>query len=412
MSSDSIAVIGAGPVGLVSALAFARDGFAVTVFEAEDQVNLAPRAMVYLNPLLPDLDELGILDDMKSRGHIDRDGFNMNLVALDEVLSAPNSVLDGLMPTPFNVHLGQGEVCAIVLEHLGRLSNVEVKWGHALTGLEQDDSGVTLTFQKKDGSASPGRFGWVIGADGGRSVVRELIGATAEGITWDDRFVATNVFTDFRSLGMKSSNMYVHPTLAAVIADIDGHGLWRCTFQESAELPEEGLRQRIDDYYHALLGEDGVYEIDTFSPYRMHQRMSTKMREGRVVLAGDAAHLTNPTGGLGLTTGLYDVIALHEGLGALIGGTADASVLDRYEAERTKTFTEISSPTATHLKNVVYGRHDAETLRALTEPMRQGTKDVESQRQMLLGLDAVRSPSLLATDGGGVEGHALLHLAE
>lgn len=411
MSSDSIAVIGAGPVGLVSALAFARDGYDVTVFEAADQLNMAPRAMVYLNPLLPDLDELGILDDMKTRGHIDREGFNMHLIALDEVLSAPNSVLDGLMPTPFNVHLGQGEVCAIVLEHLGRLPNVEVTWGHALVGLEQDASGVTLALRTTGGSETSARFDWVIGADGGRSAVRDLIGATAEGTTWNERFVATNVFTDFRSLGMKSSNMYVHPTLAAVIADIDGHGLWRCTFQESAELPEEGLRQRIDEYYRALLGPDGEYEIDTYSPYRMHQRMSTKMREGRVVLAGDAAHLTNPTGGLGLTTGLYDVIALREGLGALIGGTADESVLDRYEAERTKTFTGISSPTATHLKNVVYGGHDAETLRVLTEPMREGTKDIESQRQMLLGLDAVRSPSLLSAEATA-DGHALTHLAQ
>jgi len=412
MGSDSIAVIGAGPVGLIAALAFARDGFDVTVFEAEDQVNLAPRAMVYLNPLLPDLHELGILDDMKNRGHIDREGFNMHLVALNEVLSAPNSVLDGLMPTPFNVHLGQGQVCTIVLEHLGRLPNVEVRWGHSLVGLEQSDSGVTLTVQKKGGTTTTARYGWVIGADGGRSAVRELIGATAEGMTWDDRFVATNVFADFRSLGMKSSNMYVHPTLAAVIADIDGHGLWRCTFQESADLPEEGLRQRIDDYYHALLGEDGVYEIDAYSPYRMHQRMSTKMHEGRVVLAGDAAHLTNPTGGLGLTTGLYDVISLREGLGALIAGEADESVLDRYAAERTKAFTEISSPTAVFLKDVVYGRHPAETLRTLTEPMRQSTQDIESQRQMLLGLDAVRSPSLLLTDNSSAGSRALSHPAD
>jgi hypothetical protein len=73
-------------------------------------------------------------------------------------------------------------------------------------------------------------------------------------------------------------------------------------------------------------------------------------------------------------------------------------VLDRYAAERSKTFTEVISPTASHLKNIVYGGHDAVALRELTQPMRDATKDTESQQAMLLGLDGVRSPSLLAGD--------------
>ena len=182
--------------------------------------------------------------------------------------------------------------------------------------------------------------------------------------------------------------------------DIDGKGRWRVTFQEDATLPAETVRERIDAYFRALLpalnAPEPTYELAAFTPYRMHQRLSTKLRDGRVTLAGDAAHLTNPTGGLGLTGGIYDVIALHEALSALIGGRAGTEVLDRYAAERSKTFTELISPTASHLKNVVYGGHGAATLRELTQPMREATKDTESQRAMLLGLDGVRSPSLLA----------------
>jgi 3-(3-hydroxy-phenyl)propionate hydroxylase/6-hydroxy-3-succinoylpyridine 3-monooxygenase len=395
MRGDSIAIAGGGPVGLIAALAFGRDGHDVTVFEAEAAPSMAPRAIVYLNPLLPDLDRLGILADMKARGHVDHEGFNLHLVELGEVLSAPNTVLNGVLAHPYNVHLGQGDVCQVALEHLGRLPNVDIRFGQRVTGLEQDGGGVTLTI----GDHGAHRAGWVIGADGGRSRVRELIGATADGMTWDERFVATNVSFDFRSVGMKSSNMYAHPALAAIIADIDGRGQWRVTFQEDASLPAETVRERIDAYFCALLpalnAPEAAYEVAAFTPYRMHQRLSTKLRDGRVTLAGDAAHLTNPTGGLGLTGGIYDVIALHEGLSAVIGGRAGTDVLDRYAAERSKTFTEVISSTASHLKNIVYGGHDAATLRELTQPMREAIRDADSQRAMLLGLDGVRSPSLL-----------------
>jgi 3-(3-hydroxy-phenyl)propionate hydroxylase len=391
--SDSVCIVGAGPAGVIAALSLARHGIPVTLIDADAGPNMSPRAIVYLNPLLPDLDALGILDEMKSRGHIDTEGFNMHLVALDEVLSAPNTVLEGFMPTPFNIHMGQGEFTTLVLEHLARLDNVDVIWGTKVVGLEQDDAGVTLRLE----GAEPRnlRADWVVGADGARSVVRTAIGATLEGTTWDERFVATNLRYDFRKMGMKSSNLFVHPELAAVIAQINATGLWRCTFQEDASLPLETLEDRIREYFRKLLGADAEYELVAYQPYKMHQRMATKMREGRVVLVGDAAHLTNPTGGLGLTTGLYDVFLLDEALTAVIEGRADASILDRWAEDRTRVFTTISSPLASGLKRIVYGGLSADELREATQPMRESTATVESQRQMLLGLDGIRSPALL-----------------
>ena len=132
------------------------------------------------------------------------------------MLSAPFSTIDGYTPTPFNVHLGQGELTEIVVEHLARLG-VEVRWSSRVTGLSQDASGVTVTVETADGSEEL-RAAWLVGADGGRSTVRELIGATLDGFTWDERFVATNLRADLRSLGFRSSNLYVHPTHACVIA--------------------------------------------------------------------------------------------------------------------------------------------------------------------------------------------------
>jgi len=394
VSSESVCVVGAGPVGVIAALSLARRGIPVTLIDESPGPNMSPRAIVYLNPLLPDLDALGILDDMKARGFIDTEGFNMHLVALNEVLSAPNTVLEGVMPTPFNIHMGQGEFTTLVLEHLATLDNVDVFWGTKLISLDQDDSVVTLHVDG-GGELRQLHADWVIGADGARSAARVAIGATLEGTTWDERFVATNLRFNFRAMGMRASNLYVHPELAAVIAQINAEDLWRCTFQEDASLPLEDLEDRIRVYFSKLLGPDADYELVAYQPYKMHQRMATKMREGRVMLVGDAAHLTNPTGGLGLTTGLYDVFLLDEALTAVVEGRAGIDILDRWAEARTKVFTTVSSPLASGLKQIVYGGLSGDELQVATQPMRESTATVESQRQMLLGLDGIRSPSLL-----------------
>ena len=398
MVTETVCVVGAGPVGLITALALARDGIPVDVIETEARPNTSPRAMVYLNSLLPDLEGYGILEDMKQRGHVDHEGFNMHLSQTGEVLSAPNTVLEGHHPTPFNIHMGQGELCNIILEHLGRMPHVSIHWDTQVVNLEQDANGVTLTLAEETGKTRTHRSSWVVGADGGRSSIRGFIGATLDGTTWDERFIATNLYFDFRQLGFKSSNLFVHPTLPAVIGQINRDGLWRCTIQESAVLPEETVALRIREYFNSLLGADAEYELVDFRPYRMHQRLSSKLRQGRVVLAGDAAHLTNPTGGLGLTTGLYDAFALHEAFRSLLGGAADDSILARYAQERSKTFSTLTSPMATNLKNIVYGGLDAQTLNLATEPMRQGTSTPEAQLQFLKALDGVRSPTLLSQE--------------
>ena len=399
MKNGSVLIVGAGPTGVAAALALGQQGLDVTLLERDAEPNVSPRAMVYLHPLLPDFDRWGILETMRQRGLMDTEGFNLHLIALDEVLSAPNSDVEGLTPTPYNIHLGQGEFVRLVLERLVEMDNVTIHAGAQVVGLEQDDSGVTATVATAEGT-QVFTADWLIGADGGHSVVRESIGATLEGFTWPERFVAINVIHDFRARGFRSSNLYAHPELAAVIAQIDANNLWRCTFQEDADLPEEGVEERIHAYLQQLLGPDAEYTVDAFRPYRMHQRLSSKLREGRVMLIGDAGHLTNPTGGLGLTTGLYDVLALEEVLPAVVRGEAEKSVLDRWAEDRARVFSEITSPTASNLKNLVYGRLPAEELREATQQMREITSTLEGRQTMLMGLDGPRSPSLLAPQGG------------
>ena len=148
--------------------------------------------------------------------------------------------------------------------------------------------------------------------------------------------------------------MQIDQKHGAVICKIDQSDAWRVTFVEDPELPIEGLPERIDAMFVDHL-PDLPYEVLAASPYRMHQRVADKMRIGRVILVGDAAHVTNPTGGLGLTGGMFDAFALIEALNRVIHDGADHDILEFYEQDRRRIFTEITSPRASqNLRNLYY----------------------------------------------------------
>src|SRR5437879_6763119 len=109
------------------------------------------------------------------------------------------------------------------------------------------------------------------------------------------------------------------------MSNLNNEGLWRCTYMEDATRPDETFRERLPHAYEAILPGQGYYGLERASPYSMHQRSAQRYRVGRVVLAGDAAHVTNPTGGLGLTSGLFDSFALYPALTAIVLEGADRS---------------------------------------------------------------------------------------
>jgi 3-(3-hydroxy-phenyl)propionate hydroxylase len=182
----------------------------------------------------------------------------------------------------------------------------------------------------------------------------------------------------------------------AVIAILNDAGLWRCTYMEDATLSEETFLERLPQMYEAILPGHGPYELERASPYRMHQRSAQRYRVGRVVLAGDAAHVTNPTGGLGLTSGLFDSYALYPALTAVVLEHADDEVLDRYSAARRDTFVNRVSPQATANKQLIYhanggGRKLEEALANL----RRLATDPEFLWQRLMFTKSLQTPPLL-----------------
>lgn len=344
--SNQVIVCGAGPVGLITALGLAQRGVSVMVIDAESDLNDSPRAMVYFPAAIKILDEMGLLPDIEPvalKGYT----YSERMPDFDFVLEVDSRRVGmGEFTYDYQLHLGQADLGRIVLRQLQRLG-VEVRFQTRLIGIAEERDGVVVGVETPQGREQL-RARWLVGADGAHSTVRKLLGVDFEGLTWPDRFVATNLHYDFAKHGYADGNFVNDPAAGwSMAARIDRQGLWRLTFAESAEFGEEPAPERLAAAISRRLPGAGSYELVAARSYAIHQRAASRFRVGRVALAGDAAHLTNPLGGFGLSGGLWDGAVLAEILAAIAAGTADERALDQYSDERRRVFWEFASPQAT-----------------------------------------------------------------
>ncbi len=388
-----VVVVGAGPIGVLNALGLAQAGLIVVLLDAAESIEPLPRAMVYHWSVLEGLERLGLLDAAKAAGFAKQD-YAYRVHSTGEMIRLDLRVLEGLVPHAYNVHLGQHRLAELALEALSAFNGATVRLGTALTALTQDDDGVTVTVEA-GGQTEQLRAAYVVGADGASSPVRKALGLTFDGMTWPEIFVATNVYYDFERHGYARSVLQLDDTYGAVIAKIDDEGLWRVTYCEQPGVQPEDAGARIPEWFATLLPGGGQHRLRDFRPYRMHQRAASSMRVGRVVLAGDAAHATNPTGGLGLTSGLFDTYVLYDALAAVVRGTADDTVLDRYSDERRRTFLEVASPRASANKKMIYHTSDPVEKERQVARLRALAADEDKQREVFHFTKQLETPPLV-----------------
>lgn len=394
MTSSDVIVVGAGPVGLAVAYGLARAGAGVTVLERAGALSESPRAMAYLYPVLDGFAAWDLLAELQAEGVHCR---GMNIIDHESGEQFPQylDAIEGLVAHPFVLQLGQDQISRILLGRLAGCGRAVVRYGAGVDAVGQDGDSVQVQISGPGGPEVL-RAGWVVGADGAGSTVRAALGLEFSGFTWPDRFVATNIRYDFGAQGLPAANWRIDPVYGAVIAQINTAGLWRFTFREDAGLPLEGLEERIHRHFATALPGGGGYDLVQYAPYRMHQRAAGTFRAGRVLLAGDAAHVTNPIGGLGLTGGFLDAFVLAEALAAVITGEAAETVLDAYAQQRRQVFLDIVSPQATAYKKMVFDPPAGQAKTALLGQLRALSTNPGLRREDLLRARAIVTPSLLA----------------
>ena len=342
-------IVGAGPTGLVTALGLAQAGAEVTVIDREPDVVPSPRAAVYLPSTLKVLDELGLLADALRMGAIGHE-LNVRFMLTGRMGRIDHRLVADLTPYAYTLHFGQHDLAHMVLQHLLALPRTQMWWDTTFEELSEENDAVAVRLATPQGAKTL-EFDWVVGADGARSAVRRAMGATFDGFTWPETFMATNVYYDFETCGYAYSNMIADAGNWAVVARLDTkEHFWRVSYGESSDLSEEQRLERIPERYRHFMPESTPWQLDRANSYRVHQRSASAYRSGRVLLAGDAAHATNPIGGMGLTSGIQDACALAPCLSAAIAGDAADDILDWYAYERRRCFLEVANPSAIEFK--------------------------------------------------------------
>lgn len=390
---NQVVIIGGGPVGLMCALGLVKQGIQVAVLEKDSEITYTPRAIAYAWPIFSGLEYFGVLDDMLAEGQI-VDKRSWRILQTDETVSYDHSSVRGLTDRPYSLTLGQDLIGKILLRHLEQEPLATIYWNTAFDSLCQREDGVTVTGMGPDGLTSF-EADWVIGCDGGRSGVRKALALPFQGFTWPERFVATDIYYDFSAHGWDSGYL-VDPDYGAVVYHLGRENLWRVTYAEDATLSVESVADRIPDFMARILPGSKDYELVLFSPYNMHQRTAPTYRQGRVLLAGDSAHVTNPTSGFGLMGGLYDAFALIEPLAAVIKGEVSDDILDRYARARRKVYLEVTSPVSSESKRIVFNCNDPERLRWDFQLLNERLEDDEAMRKFMCVPGLLETPCLLS----------------
>ncbi len=328
-SRADVVIIGAGPTGLTLAATLAARGVMPVLIDRLAEGENTSRAAVVHARTLEVLEELGVSNDLRARGVVvsrfmvrDRDRILLRVR------------FDGLpTPYPYTLMIPQSTTEEILLQRLRALGG-RVHRPFAVTALSPDDDGVTVTVAPEGGPARTIRARYAAGADGMHSIAREAAGIGFSGSAYRESFMLADVRMTW-GLGGDDVALFFAPEGLVVVAPLPG-GRHRivATMEDAPERPGREDVQRLLDARGPITGAARVDEIVWSSRFHVHHRIADRFRAGRIVLAGDAAHVHSPAGGQGMNTGIQDAVALGHALAAIAGGAADDRALDEYERTR------------------------------------------------------------------------------
>ncbi len=328
-----VVIVGAGPVGLAAAIDLAQRDIPVLVLDDDDTVSVGSRAICYAKRTLEILDRLGCGEAIAKRGvswsvgkvfHGDRLTYQFDL------LPEPGH------HRPAFINLQQYHFEECMVQRARSLPAAELRWKHRVVDVTCNDSQVQLRVATADGEYAL-TCDWLIVCDGARSPVRHMLGLDTEGQVFRDRFLIADIHmtSDFPTERWFWFDPPFHRN-QSVLLHRQADNVWRVDFQLGwdADPEVEKRPENILPRLHAMLGPDVDFEIEWASVYTFQCRRMQKFRHGRVLFAGDAAHLVSPFGARGANSGIQDADNLAWKLEMVVRGHAPDALLDTYNTER------------------------------------------------------------------------------
>ena len=383
-------------MGLVSALTLATAGISVTVFERHTKPQEDLRASTFHPPTLDMLARFGLTDELVAQGLVAR--YTQQRDRKEGLIAEFDmSLLEGETQHPFRLQCEQWKLNTLLLDRLALLPHVKIVLGAEMQTVMQDAQSVTANV-KIDGHMTAFTGNYLIGADGASSAVRQSLGIEFEGFTYPERFLS--VSTDFEYADHLPKLSYVNyvsdPEEWCVLLRVPT--LWRVLFPTRLEETDEEVMtdESIQTRLQNLLPKDTPYNTVHRTLYKVHQRVAKEFRRGRVVLAGDAAHINNPIGGMGMNGGVQDAFNLSDKLVDILISGASPDLLDRYERQRRSVAIEyINANTARNKKNIE--ERDPDTRRKTQNELRAiaaspaASKDYLRKTSMIDALERAES---------------------
>jgi 3-(3-hydroxy-phenyl)propionate hydroxylase len=329
-----VVITGAGPVGTTAALMLAKAGIKVTILEAENDLLLDMRASTFHPPTLDILEDLGIVQEIINQGLITptfqyRDRQEGLLAEFDMAAVSEHT------NHPYRVQAEQYKLTRIITELLPDYPHVELKFNARATALDQDDGSVTVHYEAPDGPQSV-TGDYLLSCDGSKGFARKALNIGFPGFTYPELFLVVSTTDDIRE-SVPDMNYVAYITdpdeWCAVIRAPE---MWRLLLPTDPNMTEEELLDLdfLESRIQGFAPKDTKYTISHSTLYPVNQRVAETYRAGRVILAGDAAHVNNPLGGMGMNGGVHDGINASEKLIQILNEGASDDLLDLYDRQR------------------------------------------------------------------------------
>lgn len=334
MKSAKVIIIGAGPVGTFAAYCLAEYGIETLVLESESTCETDMRASTFHPSTLKYLDNLNLADELIEKG-LKAPIFQYRIRSTDEVLEFNLQELDDVLDFPFRLQCEQYKFARMLAGKLDRHRHSSVLFNRKLINFSEGNNKVTLDVDHH-GTSEQYQCDYLIGADGANSIVRRNLGIEFSGFTYEEKFFTLSTQKPLENYFSNLSyvNYVSDPEEWFVL--LKAPSAWRILVPVPQTLDDKAIKSNdyVSDIFIRVLNSCDPIETIHRTIYRVHQRVVNKMRYGRIMLAGDSAHLNNPLGGFGMNGGLHDAWNLAEKLDGIINHKKDEDLLNLYDRQR------------------------------------------------------------------------------